>query len=517
MPSSKTLIVFVHGWSVTNTNTYGGLPVRLRNEARAAGIDVQIEEIFLGKYISFHDEVRVPDISAAFRAAVADQLAGSLKDGKRFACITHSTGGPVIRDWWNRYYLSKERSGVCPMSHLIMLAPANYGSALAQLGKGRISRMKSWFGGVEPGQGVLDWLELGSAEAWDLNEAWIRSSGNQISKRGVFPFVLTGQSIDRAFYDHLNSYTGESGSDGAVRVAAANVMGRYINLVQEKPQPKPGKKGEFIADTLKRAEFEESPPCPLRVVGGKSHSGKDMGIMRSVKVKQGGKKSAETLKAILACLEVKSRAQYMDLCDRFENETAAVQTDETLEVDDRRLRPDKRFFHDPHSQVIFRVRDTEGHPIADFDLVLTAGPDGDPNHLPSGFLADRQRNKVNPETITYFFNHSVMKGAPEVKDKKGNVVREKLKSSGMLGIRIIPRPSSGFVHYLPCEIKATRDLLEKVLKPNSTTLIDIRLRRIVRKNVFRVEKLTRATKPTKFSKTKPGNEIVDKEKRVLPR
>lgn len=26
---------------------------------------------------------------------------------------------------------------------------------------------------------------------------------------------------------------------------------------------------------------------------------------------------------------------------------------------------------------------------------------------PSGFFSDRQRNHVNPETITYFFNHDV--------------------------------------------------------------------------------------------------------------
>eukprot|EP01031_Cornospumella_fuschlensis_P043536 gene43536-53229_t len=44
-----------------------------------------------------------------------------------------------------------------------MLAPANFGSALAQLGKGRVGRLKAWFSGVEPGQGVLDWLELGSS------------------------------------------------------------------------------------------------------------------------------------------------------------------------------------------------------------------------------------------------------------------------------------------------------------------------------------------------------------------
>jgi hypothetical protein len=49
MPTKKTIVVFVHGWSVTSTDTYGGLPVRLRNEARAHGLALQVEEIFLGR------------------------------------------------------------------------------------------------------------------------------------------------------------------------------------------------------------------------------------------------------------------------------------------------------------------------------------------------------------------------------------------------------------------------------------------------------------------------------------
>src|SRR6185436_11614715 len=146
-------LVFVHGWSVTNLNTYGNLPARLRAEGKARGVDIQVEEIFLGRYISFHDEVRVADISRAFKTAIVDQLSHITAKGNRFICITHSTGGPVIRDWWNRYY--KDKRGKCPMSHLIMLAPANFGSALAQLGKGVLSRLKSWWNGVEPGQGVL--------------------------------------------------------------------------------------------------------------------------------------------------------------------------------------------------------------------------------------------------------------------------------------------------------------------------------------------------------------------------
>ena len=64
----KKLIVFVHGWSATHTNTYGGLPRRIASEARALGFDVTVREVFLGKYISFRDEVRVEDISRALRA-----------------------------------------------------------------------------------------------------------------------------------------------------------------------------------------------------------------------------------------------------------------------------------------------------------------------------------------------------------------------------------------------------------------------------------------------------------------
>jgi hypothetical protein len=510
MANKKIVLVFVHGWSVDNTDTYGGLPERLRAVAGTVGMDVVLKEIFLGRYVSFHDEVRLPDISRAFAAAVEDQLAGLLKDDTRFVCITHSTGGPVIRDWWHRYYLNLPGSGVCPMSHLLMLAPANYGSALAQLGKGRLSRMKSWFGGVEPGQGVLDWLELGSAESWDLNMAWIGSDGTQIGAKGVFPFVLTGQSIDRALYDNLNTYTGESGSDGVVRVAAANLSGRYVSLVQQKPKKKPRKKNrgkiEWIAPTLDIESVVEAPQTALRVIGGKSHSGKDMGIMRSVKKGLNDKKSRETVDAILACIKVSSKTQYNQLANRFASEMAAVQTQEQLEIDRHFFSSDTCIFHDKCSMVVFRVRDQEGHPVKNYDLILTAGSNSDPNFLPRGFFVDKQRNRVNPETITYFFNHDIMKGSEEVQNEDGEVVREAIPGAKMLGFRLIPRPDQGFMHYLPCEISATQELLEYALQPNTTTLIDICLHRVVYKNVMRLDK---GTKQGSFKRVKPGDEIVE--------
>ena len=158
--------------------------------------------------------------------------------------------------------------------------------------------------------------------------------------------------------------------------------------------------------------------------------------------------------------------------------------------------------------VIFRVQDDEGHPVSDFDLLLTAGPDADPNHLPQGFFIDRQRNAISPDTITYYLNRDVMKGTGEIIGTDKSFIRSAQSGSEMLGFRIIARPDSGFVHYLPCEIKASPDMLQTALHANSTTLVDIVLRRIVRKNVFCMDKVTGETKASSFKNAKPGNEIV---------
>ncbi len=502
MAKKKCIMVFVHGWSVTHTDTYGSLPERLHKEAEASGLELQIKDIFLGRYISFHDEVQLRDISHAFAAAVNEQLRPLLTQGQRFICITHSTGGPVIRDWWHYYYQQQAHSS-CPMSHLIMLAPANYGSALAQLGKGRLSRMKFWFGGVEPGQGVLDWLELGSQQAWQLNNAWLNVDEKLISAKGIFPFVLTGQSINRALYDNLNSYTGESGSDGVVRVAAANLNSRCIKLIQQKPR----KKGrQWLAPELEFSELTQAPQTALRVLTGKSHSGKKMGIMRSVTKKMNDKKSQELISAILDCLKVSSKTQYKALVKHFSLATQTVQEQEKVEVDSHFFLSDTYFFHDRYAMVIFNIHDQQGYAISDFDLILTAGARSDPNHLPRGFFVDKQRNQKHPNTITYYFNYDVMKGTREIRSEEGQILRQSTLGADMLGIKVIPRPVEGFVHYLPCEISASRDLLDNVLQPNSTTMIDICLQRVLSSNIMHLDK---GTKASSFKRTKPGDNIVN--------
>ena len=488
----STTVVFVHGWSVTNLDTYGELPLRLVAEAGRHGMEIKVQEIFLGRYISFNDEVELVDIARAFDMAVKEQLAGV----ERFVCITHSTGGPVIRDWWSRYYKNSRP----PLSHLIMLAPANFGSALAQLGKGKLSRIKAWFDGVEPGQGVLNWLAIGSAQAWKLNREWIYSDGSQIGPDGVFPFVLTGQSIDRKLYDHLNSYTGELGSDGVVRASTANLNATHIRLEQESVVTG---NTVSISSRLKEAGYKESPAVPFRIVKGKSHSGPRMGIMKSVEKEPDGN-GQETVNAIFDCLKVKDRGDYQAVIEKFKVETEQVQQDELIEPKEGFF--GRTFIHDRFSQVIFRLTDTEGNAVRDYDLVFTAGPDNSPDQLPPGFSIDRQQNKNSPDTVTYYFNYDVMNGAP------ANPERGEIKSALQMGLQIWPRPDRGFVRYVTCHIEASADMLDKVLKPNSTTLIDIYLQRVVSKEVFRLEKLPGNAMPSEkggdFSDTEAGDKII---------
>ncbi len=494
----KINVVFVHGYSVTNLNTYGELPLRLKTEGAGQDYEINLSEIHLGQYISFRDEVFLDDISRAFNHAVNEQLAHILDLEERFVCITHSTGGPVIRNWWSKYYYKKS-DRICPMSHLVMLAPANFGSALAQLGKGRLSRIKTWLEDVEPGQGVLNWLELGSSPSWNLNYEWISANEDDIGSESIFPFVLIGQSIDRKIYDNLNSYTGELGSDGVVRSSAANLNAQYIRLVQ----------GSSKTDLHKLIieEYQKSPNTVFRIVSGKSHSGDDMGIMASVKKRLSDGKNTEIVKAIFACIKVKSKEEYDQLFNRFAEETAEVQKNEFTEIH-RNIFTERTFIHNRYSQVIFRVRDSEGNPLSDYDLLFT-GPENNPDHLPEGFLSDRQQNRINRETVTYFFNYDNMVGH----DIFGKPTNPGSEMPNQMGIIVRPRPTDGFVRFKECRLEATQENLEKALQPNATTLLDIVLQRNVDKYIFRLNKLEKDLMPSKragkFKDIEPGDDTVD--------
>lgn len=461
------LLLFIHGWSVTNTNTYGRMPDELARHAANFNLELEIQHIHLGRYISFHDEVTVDDIARALHHALKD-LFEEIGGEQEFSCITHSTGGPVVRQWINRFYTGGN-SPELPLRHLVMLAPANHGSSLAALGKKRVGRIKAFFSGIEPGQRVLDWLSLGSTEQWVLNEKLMshRPIGNSF-----FPFVLTGQGIDRKLYDFLNDYLVEPGSDGVVRVSGANLNYRYIYLVQtnEVLRKTPLKTYELLP--VQTRPIKTSKRIPLGVFGKYSHSGSRMGIMASA-----GKDDLEApliVGEILRCLRVTDESSFKTRDEELSDLTLQEQTGE-----------------DRYCSLVFNVHDDLGRDLDDddFDVILLGGDKYQPNALPKGFFKDRQLNRKSNNLI-YYLNADKMEG---IKD-------------GKFGIRVVARPSSGFSYYAAAEFRSENLRLSRILKPNEMTYIDITLRRKIDENVLRFGP---ATDPHKsFKRTKPaGNDI----------
>jgi hypothetical protein len=458
--------IFVHGWSVTNTNTYGELPATLSAVASSYHLELRIQHLYLGKYVSFHDAVTVDDIARGLNRALRD-LPGNDGDIQEFSCVTHSTGGPVVRHWVDRYYGARDLES-CPLKHLVMLAPANHGSALAVLGKKRVGRIKAWFSGMEPGQRVLDWLSLGSEGQWSLNQNFCAYDS---ATKGFYPFVLTGQGIDNRFYDFLNSYLVESGSDGVVRVAGANMNCRHIALVQSRDVIR--KSPMTFALRLASGQRRTPKVVPLGVFGNLSHSGKRMGIMRSVK--RDATQTNPVVQEIMQCLQVNTKEAYL--------ESAKMLTDLT----DSQQKGKDRF-----SMLIFNIHDDTGERFAkdDFDVFLLAGSRYQAQSLPKGFLKDRQMNRLT-SNLVYYLNADKMAAIQD----------------GLFGVRIVARPTSGFSRYAAAEFRSEGIKMSNILAPNQTTYVDITLRRLVDKNVFRFD---RADRPSgSFKRIRPSGVETD--------
>ncbi|WP_418642325.1 esterase/lipase family protein [Vibrio chaetopteri] len=437
------IVIFVHGWSVTDTNTYGLLPEAIAKQSADYGLTVDIKHVWLGRYISFDDAVDMGDITRAFDSALRDTIPQG--DGiEAFSCITHSTGGPVVREWLDRYYGSEELAQ-SPLNHLVMLAPANHGSPLAALGKQRVGRIKAWFNDIEPGQQVLDWLSLGSQPQIDLAKAYLTY---QPASNGFYPFVLTGESIDKAFYDFINSYLTEPGSDGVVRVSGANMNYSIAKFVETEERAEVKHAEDDLPVSLLSLEGAVQRPqaVPLGVVPKASHSGKSKGIMRSVLSPTSSKPQVSE---ILQCLKVNSAQDYQARVQSLETLTATTQ------------QRTKRFIN-----LVFVLTDDQGHAVTDYDVIFLAGPDRDPKGFKKGFFLDKQKNAANPNHIVFYVNYDV------------------IAKTNLTGFRVIARPSEGFSFYHAVEYRVESSVVDSFLHPNETLYIEVELRRRVDQGVF---------------------------------
>lgn len=335
--------------------------------------------------------------------------------------------------------------------------------------------MRYFAEGVEPGAGVLNWLELGSEQSWHLNREWL---SYDCTGAGLYVFVLTGQKIDRAFYDNLNAYTGEAGSDGIVRVASANMNFGVIRLQQ-------------TDGTLKLKKDDHFQKTVFGVLPGLSHSGEDIGIIRSVRAGDDG--THPTLAGILRCLQVGTASAYNKAVKEFDAMTVKTQQDERIEHARALFLIERTFITNRYCMLVFRLIDDRGNQLTDYDLLFTAGPQYNENHLPEGFFVDRQRNQLNRGKLTYYVDYDVM-----------NEGLNRPELEGKFGFKIVARPEIGFAYYTVAEHKGTFAALKRYFEPNQTVMIEIEMRRHVVEGVFT---LTQNLTPEDFRKTPKGKEI----------
>jgi hypothetical protein len=279
-------------------------------------------------------------------------------------------------------------------------------------------------------------------------------------------------------------------------VASANLNFAHVRIEQQAPVSDPKAKLGFSAPLLKAEPVRLPPAVPLAILPGLCHSDVRMGIMRSVPADD---TPHPTVSAILDALRVEDKQRYAEVFDRFAAQSAETQAREQVEDRGPLTGFEHRQIHDPCAMLVFRVRDDQGNPIRDFDVILT-GAGEDPNRLPPGFFIDRQRNHLDPGCVVYYIDAASMLGAPAVV-RDGRELRPALPPCTALGLRVIPFPQDGFVHYLPAVLRADAAHLVSLVRPNETTVIDIVLKRMVREGVYR---LTREPAAADFTKQPPG-------------
>lgn len=358
-----TQVVILHGWS-DKSESFRSLRDFLVAKGWAA------TEVWLSDYISLDDDVRIDDVSKrmdeVIRAAIAD---GTIT--APFDLIVHSTGGLVARHWISTFYPDGRALAdkmVCPVKRLVMLAPANFGSALASMGKSMLGRVvKGWNNWFQTGTEMLQALELGSEFQWNLalNDLFDRNGDGRRSygKNRVWPFVIVGT---RGYTDLLRQIVNENGSDGTVRCAAANLnaVGITIDFSEDSDEPKitawPRRSGDLV--------------FPFAILPDRDHGSVHEPMEETGAAEVWSDRLGEL---IIEALNVATDVQYRNVQQRW-----AALSDETGTLGDGgepfntafgNAKPNAgpEALHQ-YFQVSTYVRDDEGQPVDDFFLEFFA-------------------------------------------------------------------------------------------------------------------------------------------------
>ncbi|WP_417484040.1 esterase/lipase family protein [Maricaulis salignorans] len=351
-------VLLIHGWSA---------PDKSMAEVGhfLTGHGYQTADLFLGGYPSMSDDVRVED-SARRMQAVITEMQGDGRLPARFHLVVHSTGALVARRWLADNYAS----GGSPVDNLLMLAPANFGSPLATLGRSLLTRViKGWKRGFQTGTEFLHALELGSCLQQDIALVDRLSpdgeTASPFSTDGTRPFVIVG-----ACQIPGTQILGEEAWDGTVRIASANIdpQGMTVDFTNGSlTEPRLTPWTRRGPDETPFAVLPDRHHLTVLRPDGKWSESKDPQI------------ASQLSELILAALGVKTGADYARVAGEWtvvSNETRklAQDGDEADALRERilgRANANKSRFNEFY-QIVVEAVDETGLPVDDYRLWLTA-------------------------------------------------------------------------------------------------------------------------------------------------
>jgi pimeloyl-ACP methyl ester carboxylesterase len=350
-------VLIIHGWS-DDSKSFEPLADFLEKQGYSP------RSLWLGDYISLDDDVRIEDVAKRLHEVVSLQIA-SRKLSPQFDMIVHSTGGLVARRWISSYYPDgrDQHAAPCPVQRLLMLAPANFGSPLALQGQSMLGRLvKGWKNWFHTGREMLRALEPGSQFQWDLAAADLFNSpgsrgGTPYGSQKVMPFVITGT---HPYTEQLRKILNENGSDGTVRVPAANLNARGITI-------------DFAADESNPVKNAWEPKhgdlmFPFAVLPDRTHSSvlnPETNELNSSAALAG--RLGTLIKDALECPP--TAAKYSEIANRWQaiSEETATFTDEGCRVSAGLSDSHTAYYHQ-YMQVLVRVTDDHGADVDDYFL-----------------------------------------------------------------------------------------------------------------------------------------------------
>ena len=355
-----TQVVVLHGWS-DESKSFKPLTAFLKKNG------YKVTPLFLGDYMSLRDDVRIEDVGRRMEEVVREKMAkpSTARDrlAPTFDLVVHSTGGLLARWWISEYY--KDRK--CPVRNLVMLAPANFGSVLAHTGRSMLGRLfKGYKTGFEVGEEMLRALELGSKFQGDLADRDLfleNSSDNSVfyGPDKVRPFVITGT---HPYGQITRKLVNENGSDGTVRVAAANMNARGVTVDFTASLEEPDVRAW-------RRRGGAGLNFPLAVLPDRDHGNvvrpEDDGY---AKVPEYRGKLGEI---ILAALSTSTAAQYKARAEDWEDLSLDTRTFAGAGKEAKAHRrsvfgsnePEAEYFHE-HYQLVIEAVDQFGAPVPEF-------------------------------------------------------------------------------------------------------------------------------------------------------